>query len=451
MSALVTIDVAAIVERQRPGAFLVRLVILSWIITFFDGFDMNVISFAAPYLATQYALDRSMLGDVFSAGVFGTMIGGFLFGDLGDRIGRRPAIILATVLFGLLTLALALAQGYWSLVGLRLVDGIAIGGMLPLAWALNIEYSPRRLRSTIVTLVMIGYSLGSGLGGPVANALIPRFGWQSVFLAGGALSLVAAAALVLYLPESVRFLTIRARAPGRTARLLRRLAPGEVIPDEARYVMGDEEGAGQGFTPALLFRGALRWITPFLWLAYIASSVTVFAFANWMPIVFEAVGLSRGAAASAASANAVLGALGGLLLMRFTDRVGAIAITALPLAAVPVLLVIGLTDLDHVAFVGLVGLSALLLTGGHFGLHSIAGIFYPSEYRGNGAGWATSVAKVGSVIGPKLAGLVLATSLPARSLFAVLAVCPMIFAVSIYLVGRRHRRLRHAEALEALG
>src|SRR6516164_3585807 len=132
MPARSTIDVSAIIERQKLSRFLVGLVLVSWIITFFDGFDSNLISFAAPYFGPRYHLDRIQLGNIFSMGLFGTLIGGFMLGYLGDRIGRRPAVILATAGFGISTMLFALANGYWSFFLLRLVNGIPLGGMLPL-------------------------------------------------------------------------------------------------------------------------------------------------------------------------------------------------------------------------------------------------------------------------------------------------------------------------------
>ena len=96
MSGRTVIDVSETIEKQKLGGFLIGLVVISWIITFFDGFDQQAIAFAAPYLSSQYHLDRIMMGNVFSMGLVGTLIGGFAFGYLGDRIGRRPAIILAT-------------------------------------------------------------------------------------------------------------------------------------------------------------------------------------------------------------------------------------------------------------------------------------------------------------------------------------------------------------------
>lgn len=442
-SARETVDVGQVIEQQKLGRFLVSLVVISWIITFFDGFDQQAIAFAAPYVSGEYRLDKIMLGNIFSIGLVGTLIGGFAFGFLGDRIGRRPAIIIATAAFGLLTLAFVLADGYGSLLLLRLIDGIALGGMLPLSWALNIEYAPKRYRATVVTVIMIGYSVGVAVGGPAANWLIPRYGWQALFAVGGALSLVAALVLVATLPESARFLASKGRRPERVAALLASLS-GRAIPADADFVVADEAGQAKDFKPALLFRDQLRFITPLLWLAYIASSMAVFFLATWTPLVFEALSFTRAQAAIAGSLNAVAGAVGGLLLMRFTDTIGAIAITAMPLFAVPLLLVAAFVPMDHAAFMALFVLIALFLIGGHFGLHSIAGIFYPSAYRGNGTGWAISVAKIGSIAGPFAAGLILSTSLPVRYIFAVLAVCPAVFVVCIFVIGRIHSAmLRH--------
>jgi AAHS family 4-hydroxybenzoate transporter-like MFS transporter len=448
MSQSVVVDVSAIIERQRLNRFLVGLVVISWVVTFFDGFDMNVIGFAAPYLAAEFSLSKAMLGNVFSIGLLGTMIGGFLFGFLGDRIGRRPAVILATILFGVLTLCFAMANGYALLLTLRLLDGIAIGGMLPLIWALNIEYAPKAYRATIVTLIMVGYSLGSALGGPIANALIPRFGWPSVFVFGGLLSIVAGLALLLMLPESIRFLASRGRRHDLIAKTLRRLAPRMAVPDHAVFVVSDEAERSQAFRPSLLFAGELRRITPLLWLGYIFSSMTAFFLANWTPLVLEALQFTRTEAATIASINSLAGALGGVLLMRFTDRHGAIAIAAMPLLAIPLLLAAGFVELGHLPFLLLTSAIALALFGGHFGMHSIAGIFYPSAWRGNGAGWATSVAKIGSIAGPFIGGLILNTSLPVRHIFAILAICPAVVLVCVALIGRIHSGMLRRESLD---
>jgi AAHS family 4-hydroxybenzoate transporter-like MFS transporter len=111
--------------------------------------------------------------------------------------------------------------------------------------------------------------------------------------------------------------------------------------------------------------------------------------------------------------------------------------------------VTGFVDFGETGFLVASAFITLFLIGGHFGLHSIAGIFYPSTFRGNGTGWATSVAKVGSIAGPYIAGLILATSLPVRNIFAVLAICPAVFVVCILIIGTMHTKILKRERMAA--
>jgi AAHS family 4-hydroxybenzoate transporter-like MFS transporter len=448
-----TIDLATVIERQKINPFWLRLLVVSWLITFFDGYDMQVIAFAAPYISQDLNLSRLMLGNIFTSGIFGTLVGGFLFGFIGDKIGRRPAIILASVSFGVLTLALGFARTYEQFLVLRFLDGVVIGGMLPLCWALNVEYAPQRARATVVTVIMLGYSLGSSLCGPISVWLAPKFGWPSVFFFGGAGSLIAAALLFAGLPESIRFLTARNLRLDFVARTVRTIAPKEDIPDDATFVLGDERKDAGKFRLSRLFENELRIITPLLWATYIVSSMAIFFKASWSPIVLEDMGFARSDAAFMASLGAIAGAIGGLCLMRFTDRLGAASIAALPLVAIPLLLYAAFGQFSMPAFMALNTLIGFCVGGAHTGVTSIASIYYPSAVRASGAGWASSIAKIGSIAGPFIGGIVLSTQLPARYTFALLAVCPLLLAIFVSALGLYHngvlRRRTQAETAAA--
>ena len=442
-SAVRTIDVSSLLEERMLGSYNYKIIILSWLITVFDGFDMLMISFTAPYMRDELGLDTLMLGNVFSAGLFGMMLGGFFFGYLGDRIGRRPTVIISASCFGLLTLATAFAQNYHQLLALRFLDGFAIGGMLPLAWALNIEFVPQRFRATVITVIMMGFSLGTALAAPLTVWLAPHYGWEGVFVAGGAGTLVCALLLILWLPESVRFLVAKGHKPEAVARILNRLEPKLGATAGDRFVLTDEidvPAAKQGFRVSHLFIGDLKWITPLLWLAYIASSLAVYFSASWGPLVLEALKFDRDTAAFTASIGGLLGAVAGLLLMRFTDGKGPFAVAVYPIIAIPILLVLGFVTLSPELFLPGAILAAAVIGGEHFGVLSIAGIFYPSAIRANGAGWATSVAKVGAIIGPLVGAWVLASGVPVVRTYALLAVCPAIIAVSAIGIGIVVRR-----------
>ena len=432
-----SIDVGQLIESQRPGPILVRLVLVCWLITFFDGFDTNAIAFAAPYLAKAYSFDKSALANVFAAGGFGTLFGGFLFGALGDRIGRRRAVIAATLTFSMLTLLLALSDRYWELLLVRFLNGVALGGALPLTWALGVEYVPTRYRATAVTLIMLGYGIGVAAAGPISVALLPRFGWQSIFVFGGLASLLATGALWAYLPESLRFLAAQGADNARLARVVRWFDPKRNDPQDAQYVLASVAPLErQSWGPAPLFAGQMRWITPLLWFGYVASSMIAFFFTTWGPTVFEEMGLERSTAAWAVSLNSLAGAVGAVALMRFTDRVGVISIAVMPAISVPALLAIGLAPIHPMTAVVMMGVLYVFLGGSHYGIISIAGTFYPTTHRALGTGWMSGIGKLGSVLAPLLGGALLSSHMPIQKIFAVLAVFPAIFALCGFTIGR---------------
>ncbi len=431
-TAVRAVDVSAIINDRRLSGFNYGLIVLSWFITVFDGFDMMMVSFTAPFMRDEFGLSKTMLGYVFSAGLLGMMLGGFCFSFLADRFGRRPTIVYAAFGFGVLTASTAFAGGYHALLVLRFLDGFAIGGMLPLAWALNIEFVPVRMRSTIVTIIMMGYSFGTAVAGPTTNLLAPRYGWQGAYLAGGAGTLICAVALWMRLPESIRFLVTKGLHPELVARTLKRLEPAIDVTAADHFVLSDEAPPEGQFRVGDLFVGKLAMITPLLWLGYVASTMAIYFAASWGPIVLESLRFPRPTAALVASLGGLMGAVAGLALMRFTDRLGPRAVAFYPALAVPVLLMQGFDVIPAGLFLAANVLGAMLLSGGHFGILSIAGIFYPSAIRASGAGWATSVAKVGGILGPVVGAAVLSSRLPVIRSYALLAVCPaVLFACAL--------------------
>ena len=239
-------------------------------------------------------------------------------------------------------------------------------------------------------------------------------------------TLICAAALWWKLPESIRFLVTKGLKPGRVAQTLRQMDPASDVTAADHFVLSDEPKAEGQFHVADLFRGKLAVITPLLWLGYIASSLAIYFAASWGPIVLEELKFPRATSALVASLGGMMGAVAGLALMRFTDRFGARAVAFYPAMAIPVLLLQGFNLIPMHLFLAANVLGALLVAGAHFGILSIAGIFYPSAIRASGAGWATSVAKIGAILGPLIGAAVLSSGLPVVRSYALLAVCPAI-------------------------
>jgi len=437
MSQSRPLDVAALIEGRKLSRFNYVVILVSVLITFLDGFDLLVLSHTASYIADEVGLDKIQLGEIFSIGLLGMMLGGFFFGYLGDRIGRRPTILFSNCAFGLLTLLIVMADSYESLMVLRFFNGFALGAMLPLCWALNIEFVPKRYRSTVVTVIMVGFSLGSAVAGPLTVWLAPHVGWQGVFVFGGVLTLLAWVLLLFTLPESVRFLASKRKAPEKIAAILKRMDRHlDVRPDD-QFVLLDEPDIGrQPFRVSQLFIGRLKWITPMIWLGYSASSMAMYFLASWSPLVYQYAGFDRATASWVSSIASFSGAMAGLVMMRFVDTRGPYMVMVYPLLALPFLLVLGVTGMQGTAFLMLSLAGGLFVKGSHYGILSIAGIFYPSAIRANGAGWATSIAKIGSILGPLLGAYVLNSGLPVVKSFLVLAICPALLSVCAFVIGR---------------
>ncbi|HEV7625881.1 MAG TPA: MFS transporter [Streptomyces sp.] len=439
------VELAPIVERQRASRSWLLMYAVCCLITFLDGFDFQILSFAATYLKGDFSLSDTQLGTLGTVGLFGTLVGGLCMGYLGDRIGRRPAIAVCVAGFGIFMLAFALAESYGHLVLLRFVSGFFLGGVLPLSWALAAEYAPKRVRVTAISVIMVGYTLGGAAGGPISNLLVPDYGWKSVFIAGGVCSVLALAPVLIYLPESVKFLAQRGGpdADRRIAGTLTRLWPRQVFAHGTHFVPGDPQPVlTEGkFTPAKLFRGSLARITPFLWLVYLLSSALIYFMVFWTPLINERMGFSVSAAASIAAAASVAGAVAQLAISRFVDRKGVGSILWMPLMASIAMLTLGLGAPGPVLYICVIISAKMFINGGHGGITSIAGTFYPTPIRANGAAWASSVAKVGAMIGPWLGGVLLDAGLGTGGAFTTFAVCPILMVLLLFAMGRAQKSL----------
>lgn len=449
MTASAIVDVTDVIERQRRNGLVLSVILLSTLMMFLDGYDLHAMAFAAPAIIRKWSIDKATLGVVFSAGIFGILVGGLTFGYLGDRIGRRLSIVAASITFGGFSLLTVWAPDLTWLITLRFLAGLGIGGLAPLCYALNLEYVPTRYRGTVVAIIMLGYVAGGSAGGVIAAWLVPLYGWQIVFWIGGVLPLCACVLCFVLLPESIKFLVVQGRKPAEIARILNAIEPALQARTTSRFVIHEEAAGGsQGslikvsLTRRLLalFDGPLAVITPLLWLAYIASSMTMFFLGSWTPILAEASGHTPAQAAFALSMFSLGGAAGALTAGWTLDRFGVLAIAAAPLVACPLVASVGLAELNGSAFLVAMAVVGFFVIGGHQGLNSAVGQFYPSVNRSTAVGWALSVAKIGSITGPLIAGMLIARHLPVSSLFLLAAVPPLVMACCVITLGWTQRR-----------
>jgi AAHS family 4-hydroxybenzoate transporter-like MFS transporter len=431
------VDVADFIDQQPVGGFQIKLVLICAAVLFLDGFDTTSIGFVAPSLAKEWGLTKGALGPVFSAGLFGLMIGALVFGPLADRIGRRNIIMFSTLAFGLGALATAFVQDVNTLLAIRFLTGLGLGGAMPNTIAMTSEFSPRRRRATMVMVMFCGFSAGAALGGLLAAALIAPFGWRSVFVVGGLAPLALVPILALRLPESVRFLALTGEANARVAALLGLISPKATFPPATRFVV--HEPGLTGIPVLHLFRAGRTLVTLLLWVVFFMSLLDLYFLTNWLPTVLNDLGASVSAAAAIGSSLQVGGVVGALALGSIIDRFSFRALALVYFMAVFAVGAIG--QLGHsVVFITMAIFAAgFCMVGGQIAANALAATFYPTSIRATGVGWALGIGRVGSIIGPLVGGMLLTMKWSAGAVFLAAAVAALCAALAAFCLSRLAR------------
>jgi MFS transporter, AAHS family, 4-hydroxybenzoate transporter len=432
MNRAAEVDVLQLIEGQRLGLYQISIMTLLGAIMFFDGYDMQVLGYVAPALLKAWHIEKAQFGLAFGAGMAGFMLGATLLGQLGDSVGRKKMIVNGALLFGVSTAASGLATTLNALFVLRFIAGVGMGGTVPSAIALAAEFAPAKKRATKVSTMYVGYTLGSALSGFIAAQYIPRFGWPSVFYIGGIAPLVLLPALAFGLPESVRFLALKQRDPETLARILGRLRPDLRFEPGVRFVTRDQKQAG--LPVRYLFTERRTAMTLLLWAANIGALMAIHFFTSWLPTVMSS-GSVPVAHAIIATALFQLGGMAGCLLMgRFLDRYGVVAISASLIVAVVCIASIGWAGSSEGVLIALVFVAGFFLIGGQVGQLAMPGIIYPTYIRATGAGWLYGIGRFGSILGPVIGGVLISLELPLPVLFLFAASPALVSAVASFLL-----------------
>ncbi len=465
MATSTTINVDDIVDRQVLGGFNWNIVFWSFLIMLLDGWDIVAAAVAVPSLIKEWGVKPAELGPMLSANNLGVLFGAPLFGWMGDRFGRKPAIILAAIVFGLFNFSGAFAHNLDQLWLARLLGGFGIAGVITNTIALNAEMAPMRMRASLIIIMFLGNTTGGALPGWFGARLIGAYGWQSLFWIGGLVPILLALLLWFAIPESIKFLALSDKRRARTAALARVMAPTLPIgPSDMFFTAVGQKNAAVvtsgnilasiGKSLGGLFQGKYAVITPLIWLLF-AINLMVFYFVNtWTPAILGPIVVKAGGAADTAFtalfAFQISGTIGGLILTGFLDRMGLRPVLALIIIAIPVTASIGWAASNGM-LVGVAALAGFCLLSIQFGLNASAGIVYPTEIRSNGVGWAFGIGRFGAILGPLLGAALLARQYPIEDLFVFVAAPLIISAIACFTLIRLHDTARPSEAAKAAG
>jgi MFS transporter, AAHS family, 4-hydroxybenzoate transporter len=431
------IDVQDFINTQPYSAFQKRILALCFLIVAIDGFDTALVGFIAPAVKSAWNIGPAELTPLMMAGLFGLLIGAFIFGPLSDRFGRKKLLLATTLLFALMSIAAGFSENITQLTVLRFLTGLGLGGALPNAITLCSEYSPDQRRASLVALMVCGFTVGMAASGLIAAAIIPTLGWQWVLFIGGAAPLLLLPLLAWLLHESPHFLVL---AGGRTAEVrdaLNMIAPGQ-IPSDIRFKAPE---VFQGTPVRQIFADGLGRGTILLWCAFFMSLLIVYLVGNWLPLILTDAGIGKSSAAFITTGFHLGGSVGSIVLGRLMDRFDESKVLAIAygLAAIVILIISQSSTVVGVVAVGVIA-AGFCVSGGQVGLNALASGYYPTASRGTGVSWANGVGRSGSIIGSLIGGSVLALGWGSANIFLLLAVPAIAAALAVYAMGLSRRR-----------
>jgi AAHS family 4-hydroxybenzoate transporter-like MFS transporter len=421
------------IDRHPITAYQIGVLVLCMLAAAIDGYDTQAIGYTAPAIAQAFNLPREVFGPVFSAGLVGAAVGALSFGPLADRFGRKRFMVAAVIIFGVFSLLTAQATTLSEFLAFRFCAGLGLGGAVPSFLALGGEFAPASKRGVFVAIAFAAFPFGGLIGALTSSYVIPHFGWQSVFYIGGAAPLLFAIVLVIWLPESLRFLIARNIRLDEVRSTLMRIAPGKIPPDA--QLVAAPEPEREGMPVKHLFTEGRAAKTVLVWVAFFTCFMVLVTVTAWTPTVLRSVGFSISAGALIIGLNnagsVCASAISGFLVDRFGPYktlvpgfiLGGICLAAFGQATSSVALLAVASTLAGF-FVGGTGTGLIALTAG----------LYPTTVRSTGIGWGMGMGRIGQVFGPLGAGFLVGWGAGPGGVFYAAAVPCFVGALFVALL-----------------
>lgn len=436
------LDVQSLINSSPISRYQWRVVILCFLIVFLDGLDTAAMGFIAPALSQEWGIERASLGPVMSAALIGMVFGALGSGPLADRFGRKVVLVGAVLLFGAFSLASAYSNNVEQLLVLRFLTGLGLGAGMPNATTLLSEYTPERKKSLLVTSMFCGFNLGMAGGGFISAKLIPAFGWHALLLLGGVLPLLLGVVLILWLPESARFLVVRNRGSERIRRVLAPIAPA-LVAQAGSFSVPEQRTVKSRNVLAVIFSSTYSTGTLLLWLTYFMGLVIVYLLTSWLPTLMRESGASMEQSAFIGALfqfGGVLSAVGvGWAMDRFNPHK---VIGAFYLLAGVFAYAVGQSLGNITVLATLVLVAGMCVNGAQSAMPSLAARFYPTQGRATGVSWMLGIGRFGAILGAWMGATLLGLGWNFEQVLTALVVPAGLAAAAVVIKGM----VSHADA-----
>lgn len=427
-------DIRQTIAQNKMSSFQWLIVGLTVLLNMLDGFDLMALAFTAKSIREELHLDGAAIGSLMSAGLFGMAIGSLCLSPLADKFGRRPLLLLGTALATVGMLLTYFAGSAFEIGLYRILTGLGVAAILTGTNVLVSEYSSQKWRGLAIAIYASGFGIGAMLGGMSAVLLQDVYGWRAVFLVGAILTGAVFLLLFFVLPESVEFLISKrpVNAKERLNKIAVKLGLG------SGWELPEIETKGQNKVAITrLFEPEYRCNTLLIWVAFIAISASFYFISSWTPALLEEAGMPKTQSQTVGMAISVGGTIGSLIFGFLVSRWAAKNILQLfsILAAAAVIAFVFAGNLGlAIALAILVG---GLINGCITGLYTINPTLYASDFRSTGVGTAIGVGRLGSIVSPTLAGILLDAGWQKNELYLGTVAVLFIAACTVHFIKQK--------------
>lgn len=399
-------------------------IFICFIMNILDGMDVLVIAFSAKAITSEWSISPQALGIVLSAAVVGMTLGALLLAPLADRYGRKKLVFYCTLVIGTSIFLTAYTDTVNEMLILRFSSGLGIGAMLASVATLSSEYTPKKSKEFWVSLVMGGYPIGAVLAGLAASFIIPAHGWRTMFQFAGICTLLTLPLIIFVLPESIEFLIKRkpSNALEKVNNILSRMNRPNL-----KELPNIQLDFGKIHVSELFVEDRKKQ-TLLLWISFLCAFAPFYFILSWLPKLTTDAGMPESLGYWSGIVFNLGSFIGILVLGMIAIRIG-LQKTILYFMIGAALLMISFGSFTGTWIILLIfGLIGFFLHAGFVGLYPLAARMYPTEIRTTGIGWAIGAGRLGAILGPIVAGYLIASGLSIAGNF-------FVFAIPVILCG----------------
>ncbi len=445
------VSVTELFDEIRFTPYQTGICFLCFCVVLFDGFDSTIIGVTLPKIADFLHSSPMALGLAVAAGQVGPMFGAIVLGTLADRWGRKWMLFISVIIFGLFNLLTTLVTSVEQLALLRFLGGIGLGGALPGALAFGREYAPSRMRATLTSAMWAGMPFGAAIGGLSASYLIPRYGWQSLFILGGVAPVVIGLLVMLFLPESLEFLVRHGRDAVRIRKIVSRVSPTLANDEEVQFFADEEQLSGRSVKR--LFSEGRAFTTVLLWVLFFLSFYLIWIMMGWSPTLLRKSGASA-QQYSLAFAFMLLGTtVATLAIGRLMDQFNPFRMLkfVFVFAFISMVLFGFFASSPFIVIAVVSTVTGIFVFGGNSGVVALTTLSYPVDIRGSGIGWAYAFGKFGSLVAAAGGGLLISLNWSVSQICFVNAVPALLAMLAITILQRHIAAAPRSEVSEGAG